>query len=234
MARRSLPTCRSSLCVLPVHYEKQGENYGEGRMKLDAKDLKRLQWAIAFMVIMTLVGGISVWTTLQLKRSAEKTNREATVARKDIQTKLARARDEEQELRDKIVRFQALKTRGYIGPERRLDWVEAIARIKAARRIVKLDYEFAPQRPVDASILPGGAAAGGFEVMASQMRLQIQVLHEGELLAFLADLRDTVQALLQVRSCTIDRIAPSSMQRANNAQLKAECTLEWITLREGK
>ncbi|KAF0166854.1 MAG: hypothetical protein FD157_16 [Rhodocyclaceae bacterium] len=203
-------------------------------MKLDAKDLKRLQWAIAFLVIMTLVGGASVWTTLQLKRSAEKTSQEATAARKDIQTKLARARDEEQELRDKIVRFQELKKRGYIGPEQRLDWVEAIARVKAARRIFKLDYEFAPQRPVDASILPGGAATGGFEVMASQMRLQIEVLHEGELLAFLADLRDTVQALLQVRSCTIDRIAPSSMQRANNAQLKAECTLEWITLREGK
>ena len=203
-------------------------------MKLDAKDLKRLRWAIAFLVIMAVVGGISVWTALQLKGGAEKTHREATAARKDIQTKLARARDEEQELRDKIVRFQALKDRGYIGPEQRLDWVEAIARIKTARRISKLDFEFAPQRTVDASILPGGASAGGFDIMASQMRLQIQVLHEGELLAFLADLRNTVQALLQVRSCAIERIAPSGTQRANNAQLKAECKLEWITLREGK
>lgn len=203
-------------------------------MKLDAKDLKRLQWAIAFLVIMTLVGSVSVWTTLQLKGGAEKTHREATAARKDIQTKLARARDEEQELRDKIVRFQALKDRGYIGPERRLDWVEAIARIKAARRISRLDFDFAPQRPVDASILPGGGTAGGFDIMASQMRLQIQVLHEGELLAFLSDLRNTVQALLQVRSCTIDRIAPSGTSRGNSAQLKAECVLEWITLKEGK
>jgi len=203
-------------------------------MKLDAKDLKRLQWAIAFLVIMAVVGGISVWTALQLKGGAEKTHREATAARKDIQTRLARARDEEQELRDKIVRFQALKDRGYIGPEQRLDWVEAIARIKTARRISKLDFEFAPQRPVDASILPGGASAGGFDIMASQMRLQIQVLHEGELLAFLADLRNTVQALLQVRSCAIERIALNGTQRANNAQLKAECKLEWITLREGK
>ncbi|MCX7156468.1 MAG: hypothetical protein NTW45_08510 [Rhodocyclales bacterium] len=203
-------------------------------MKLDAKDLKRLQWAIAFLGIMALAGGASVWTSLQLKRSAEKTHQEATAARKDIQTKLARARDEEQELRDKIVRFQALKTRGLIGPEQRLDWVEAIARIKAARRIFKLDYDFAPQRPVDAGILPGGAAAGGFEVVASQMRLQIQLLHEGELLAFLAELRDKVQALVQVRSCVIERVAPSNIERGNNAQLKAECSLEWITLREGK
>lgn len=203
-------------------------------MKLDAKDFKRVQWAIAFLVIMALVGGGSVWTTLQLKQSSEKAFQEATVARRDIQSKLARARDEQQELRDKIDRFQALKARGYIGAEQRLDWIETIARIRAARRIFKLDYEFAPQRPVDAGILPGGASAGGFEIMASQMQLQLQLLHEGELLTFLAELRDTVEALVQVRSCAIERIPPSNTDRGNNAQLKADCTLEWITLREGK
>lgn len=203
-------------------------------MKLDTKDLKRLQWAIAFLVIMALLGGGLVWSTLQLKKSGEKTFREATAARKDIETKLARARVEEQELRDKINRFQALKARGYIGPEKRLDWVETIARVKAARRLFKLDYEFSPQRPVDAGILPGGAAAGGFEIMASQMRLHVQLLHEGELLGFLAELRDAVQALVQVRSCAMERITASGTDRTNNAQLKAECTLEWISLREGK
>ena len=203
-------------------------------MKLDAKDFKRLQWAIAFLVIMALAGGGSVWSTLQLKKNSEKAFKEASAGRSDIQKKLARARDEQAELRDKIGQFQALKTRGYIGPEMRLDWIEAIARVKAARRVFKLDYDFAPQRPVDASILPGGAAAGGFEIMSSQMRLQMQLLHEGELLGFLAELRDAVQALVQVRACTIERIAPSSSGRANNAQIKADCTLEWITLREGK
>lgn len=203
-------------------------------MKFNLEDLKRLQWALAFLVIMTLVGIASVWTTQQLKASSERAVQETTTARRDIQSKLARAREEEQELRDKIGRFQALKAQGYIGPERRLDWIEAIARIKTSRRIFKLDYEFAPQRPVDAAILPGGAAAGGFEIMASQMKLQMQLLHEGELLAFLAELRESVQALIQIRSCTIERIPASNMDRGRNAQLKADCTLEWITLKEGK
>lgn len=203
-------------------------------MKLDAKDFTRLQWAIAFLVAMAAVGGASVWTTQQLKKSSEKAFREATAARRDMQTKLARASEEQQELRDKIERFQALKARGYIGPEQRLDWIEAIARIKAARGILKLDYEFAPQRPADASLLPGGAAAGGFEVMSSPMQLQILLLHEGELLTFIGELRSAVQALVKVRSCTVERIAPGSAGRGNLAQLKADCALEWITLREGK
>ena len=203
-------------------------------MKFDVEALKRLHWAITFLVIMALIGVGSVWTTQQLKVSTEKADREATSARRDIQTKLSRAREEEQELRDKIGRFQALKERGYIGPEKRLDWIETLARIKTSRRIFKLDYEFAPQRPVDAALVSGGAAAGGFEIMASQMKLELQLLHEGELLTFLAELRNSVQALIQVRSCAIERIPAGTADRGRNAQLKADCTLEWITLKEGK
>ena len=71
-------------------------------MKLDAKDFKRLQWAIAFLILMGAIGGGSVWTALQIKKSSERALKEATAARSDIQTKLARARDEQAELRDKI------------------------------------------------------------------------------------------------------------------------------------
>jgi len=203
-------------------------------MTFDTKDLKRLQWALAFLVVMALIGGGSVWTTLQLKQISDRAASESANARKNIQTKLARASEEQQELRDKIVRFQALKAKGYIGPEQRLDWIETIARIKAARRIFKLDYELAAQRAVDATILPGGASAGGFQIMSSQMRLELQLLHEGELLAFLAELRNAVQALVQVRSCAIERLASDNTDRGSKAQLKAECILEWITLKEGK
>ncbi|MCF8150450.1 MAG: hypothetical protein K9K30_10450 [Burkholderiaceae bacterium] len=202
-------------------------------MKLDAKDFKRLQWAIALLVFLALIGGASLWSVLLLQKSGEQDFKSATGAQREIRSKLAQARDEEQELREKIGRFQALSARGYIGSEQRLDWVETIARIKAARRMSKLDYEFAPQRPVDASILPGGASAGGFEFVSSQMKLRAHLLHEGELLGFLAELRDSVRALVQVRSCSLAPIDDRTI-RGNNAQLKADCTLEWITLKESK
>ncbi|MBK9020577.1 MAG: hypothetical protein IPL72_11430 [Sulfuritalea sp.] len=203
-------------------------------MKLDAKDFKRLQWAIAFLILMGAIGGGSVWTALQIKKSSERALKEATAARSDIQTKLARARDEQAELRDKIDRYQALQARGYIGPEKRLDWIEAIARIKVARRIFSLDYEFTPQRPVESAILPGGGTAGGLQFMSSQMRMQAQMLHEAELVSLIEEIRNSVQALIQIRSCNMQRLPPSSTDRSNSAQIKAECTLEWITLKDGK
>ena len=207
-------------------------------MKLDANDLKRLQWAIALLIILSLVGGGAVWTTEQMKKSSSLTLLSANAARKDVQTKLAQARQEQQELTEKLNRFQTLRTRGYIGPEQRLNWIDAIARIKVARQIIKLDYEFAPQRQIDPSILPGGSAAGGFEIMSSQMRLKMHLLHEGELLDFLADLttelRSTVEAVVLLRSCAIERLKHGSTDRDSKAQLTADCTLEWVTLKEGK
>lgn len=203
-------------------------------MKSNASDLGRLKWAIAFLILMSACGGGAVWSSLQLQNSSEKAIKEANAARSDIRAKLARARDEQVELRDKINRFQALKERGYIGPEQRLDWVEAIARVRTARRIYKLEYDFAPQRLADASILPGGPTAGGFDVLASQMRMQVQFLHEGELLALINDIRNSVQALIQLRSCSVERSPAGTGERNNPAPLKGECTLEWITLRERK
>lgn len=203
-------------------------------MTTNASDLGRLKWAIALLLILCAIGGGAVWSTLQLQKAGEKAYKESNAARADIRAKLARARDEQAELRDKIGRFKALQDRGFIGPEQRLDWVETMARIRVARRIHRLEYDFAPQRPADVSILPGGAGAGGYDFMASQMRLSAQFLHEGELLGLIDEIRASVRALLQLRSCTLERIPVNPGDRGNPAQIKAECTLEWITLRERK
>jgi hypothetical protein len=149
--RRSLPMSRSSACALRDRCEARGAK----RMKFDTKDLKRLQWAIAFLLIMSpgrrrrrvdhatdekkqrpggpgSHGGAQGHTE-QAFRGPARRNRSCATS----------------------CRFQALKERGYIGPEKRLDWIETIARIKTARRIFKLDYEFAPQRPLDAAYSRG-------------------------------------------------------------------------------
>jgi hypothetical protein len=171
-------------------------------MKFDGQDLKRLQWAIAFLVIMTLVGvGVRLdhATTENQQRKSGPGSHDG--AQGHTEQAFQGARGGTGTARQDCA-LPGAQDQGYIGPEKRLDWIETLARIKTSRRIFRLDYEFAPQRPADAAILPGGAAAGGFEIMASQMKLQLQLLHEGELLAFMAELRESVQALIQVRSCT--------------------------------
>ncbi|MDP2811423.1 MAG: hypothetical protein Q8O34_14865 [Rhodocyclaceae bacterium] len=202
-------------------------------MKITAQDLRRLRWGIVLLVVLLLASAGIVFAALNHLKQAQHENRQAVAQRGDIKSRLVRARDEEREIRDKISRYQEIATRGIIGQEQRLDWVEQIARIRAARRLIDVQYELSPQQPVDAKLLPGGAAAGGYEFMASTMRLQMQLLHEDDLLGFLADLQKNVHALLVVRDCAVDRVARGGAgERAVPAQLAAECTIDWITLRE--
>lgn len=199
-------------------------------------DFRRIQWSVLAMVVLALLGGGVVFGSLQLTKAAQAEARKVEAERGDIRNKLARARDEEQEIRAKIARYQELVTRGYVTEEQRLDWIERIAQIKTARKLLDVQYELMPQKPVDASLLPDGAIGGGYEFMSSTMKLQMQLLHEDDLLGFLADLRTRVRALIVVRQCAVERIArgATTAERGVQPQLKADCDLDWITLREKK
>jgi len=204
-------------------------------VKFSQSDFRRIQWSLAVMVLLALLGAGVVFGALQLTKAAKAEALKVEAQRNEIRNKLSRARDEEQEVRGKIARYQELVQRGYVTEEQRLDWVERIAQIKTARKLIDVQYELMPRKPVESALLPEGAVGGGYEFLASTMKLQMQLLHEGDLLGFLADLRANVRALIIVRQCTVERIprAPSN-EGGTQPQLKADCDIDWITLREKK
>lgn len=202
-------------------------------MNLDfLKDLARLRWSLALLAAAIVAGAALVAFTHRTVTKAEASDRQLSTRLSEIRGRIARAHDEEQDLRGRIRRYQELAARGIIGQEERLDWVEQIARIKAARRLLDVKYELSPQAPIGATELPGGAAAGPYEIMSSTMKLQMQLLDEDDLLGFLDDLRQAVHALLLVRECKIERTSGNAGQGGVAAQLLADCTIDWVTLRE--
>ncbi len=203
-------------------------------MNFSSQDFKKIQWALLLLIVSLLIASAAVWVVFAQQKTATQTHNSLIAAEKEMAANLRRARNEEQELRDKITRYEALKQRGIVGTEQRLDWIDLINQIKTARRIPKLEYDFAPQRKLDATFLPEGAETSGMRFMSSQMHLRLSLLHEGELLGFLDDLRAAAPALIQVRACNLARSMPSPAdpaQRGIKPQLTAECTLEWITLK---
>lgn len=220
-------------------------------MKPFTEDLRRIRWNLGLFLALALLGAAAVFVSLHSTTDAQQVHRQALDKRDEIQAKMAHARDEEQELRQKFSRYENILTRGYIGNEHRLDWIEDIRKIKAARKLLEVQYELAPQQMLDSSVLkptsatPSGplkgdrdsstsrppAGAGnisGYDFMVSNMQLHMQLLHEDDLLNFLADLRDSMRAYIRVNKCDVQRQSvPGSA-----AQLKADCSIDWITLRE--
>lgn len=200
---------------------------------INKDDFKRISLSLALAVIMAITGGGVVLAALQLHQ-AEKKNKALAQARQvESQGKLSRARDEELEIKKKIARFNDLSGRGIFGDELRLDWIELIRRIKDARKLIDVQYEIAPQQVLDGGILPG--SSGNFVFLSSTMQLRMKLLHEEDLLNFLADLRGSAHAYIRVRSCDVGRLPRASGdQQGIPPQLSAECVIDWITIREKK
>ena len=200
-----------------------------------AKDnFRRIRLALAAAILMAAAGALLVYAAFEFNQAAGKSKAAALAARADRQGKLARARDEEQEMKQKIARYHQLAARGVIGEEHRLDWVERIRAIRQARKLYDIQYEIAPQQPLDAAVAPGASA--GHDFLASAMQMRMRLLHEEDLLNFLADLRAAGLAYIRVRRCGVERLPKGAAADTEGVppQLEADCAIDWITIRERK
>ena len=192
---------------------------------ISLRDLPRIRWSLLFALLLSLLGFGIVKSSLDLLKEMQETHARVLGKRQEIQGMLSRVRNEELEIRQKLARYEELVKHGYVGQEHRLEWVAQIRAVKERRKVFGVKYELAPQQSID------NAAGGGYELMSSSMKLQMQLLHEEDLLDFLTDLRGSVQAYLRIRACDVERLATGGNQQLTSAQLKAECTIDWITWR---
>ena len=195
-------------------------------MKLATSDLPKLQWSILAIVLMMAVGAALIFFAFSATEVAKRDRAIAQAERNEFDGKLKQVRNEEDEIKQKSAVFKALQTRGMIGEEQRLEWVELIKDIRDTRRLIDLQYEIAPQRRLDAD------AAKGFAFYSSTMRLQLKLLHEEDLTRLIDDLRERARALIQVKSCAVSRLSQGAGDGSPIAQLQADCGIDWITLRE--
>jgi hypothetical protein len=75
---------------------------------------------------------------------------------------------------------------------------------------------------------PGKPANVDF--FASTMRVQLQLLHEEDLLRFLADLRDSGNAFYAVRRCLVSRTGQPPTGTGIAPRLRGECEIDLITM----
>jgi hypothetical protein len=197
-------------------------------MTFDRSDFARIQVSLATAIIMIAVGAGLAWLADQQLRSAVQAKASASSQLQQYEGKLKQVRAEENEIREKSALYSNLRARGIIGEEQRLDWVELIKSIKETRKLIDVQYEFAPQQALERAALPG------FSFRSSAMKLQMKLLHEGDLLNFINDARRQAKAYVRVRSCTVTRIPRSGTAASETALLNADCQLDWITILPNK
>lgn len=124
--------------------------------------------------------------------------------------------------------YQTLLADKQIGEERRLDWIDALSRIREQRKFFPMEYEIASQRPYTFAGLP---SANTLKISASRMNIKFPLLHENDIFTLIDDLRTRKAGLFVLDHCEIARNPQEKgkpLQLAPN--LAAECALDWLTV----
>jgi hypothetical protein len=146
----------------------------------------------------------------------------------DAQVRLQSALRERESLQQSSEVFRSLVDRGLLQAESRLDLVEMVNDLRTRHRLFALDYEIAPQRPL---ALPGGRAFTAVDVLASRVKLRIQSLHEGDVVAFVQALTSSPKGFFTLDRCAMRRIEVAEAD-ALRPRVEADCAFEWITLKD--
>lgn len=195
-------------------------------MNLSRDELKKLLPAAALLVALAAAGaGLIYW----MKGEIQIAGQALAAARADrvqAREKLARIAEEEKEVREKIAIYRQLRERHVLGEERRLEWADAMTRIRTQRELLDLRYLVDRRHALSSTT----GAPASVEVFASTMKVNIALLHEGDLLAFLHDLRESGNAFYSVRRCSITRTGAAATGATINPRLLAECEIDLITI----
>src|SRR5882672_1210530 len=199
-------------------------------MNIARTDLKRLRVPLAVAIVLLALGAaclIAGGYHLDEARTARDATRLSRVA---AQERVLRVAEEERDIRDDLVYYEQMRQRGVVGEQSRLDWIESIAKIKNDRKLFEIRYNFEAQKPAD---YPGLVATGTAEFVVSRLKLDMLLLHEGDLLNFLADLQASIKAHVSVRNCTVTRIERGAAPSTTSLQprLRAACQVDLVSLK---
>ena len=195
-------------------------------MNLTAREIRLLAAPLVALVLMLVAGAWLVFWVNDESAAEARNLAQVRAERSRVKERLLRIAEEEREVREKLKVYQQLKALGILGEEQRLEWADAMNRIRTDLELPDLRYRVERQRPLVS--VPG--KPGAVDFYASTMRVDLALLHEGDLFSFLWALRASGKAYYAVRRCVITRTGQSAIVASLAARLRADCEIDLITI----
>jgi hypothetical protein len=195
-------------------------------MTLTREEMRKLALPVVTALGLLVAGAWLVSSATEARTRAQAQLVAAQAERRQNGDRLARIAEEEREVREKLDVYQHLKRLNIIGEERRLEWADAVARIRNQRELLDLTYRVDRQKLLKS--VPG--KPGSIDFFASTMTVQLDLLHEEDLLRFLSDLRESGNAYYSVKSCDLRRTGQAATGTTITPRLRASCEIDLITL----
>jgi hypothetical protein len=144
-----------------------------------------------------------------------------------VRGKYYAAKEERHTVEQYFPQYVRLQKQNFIGPENRLDWIEALRKTTERKKITTLRYEIRPQRRYVPNFY---VETNLFRLNASEMVVELELLHEQDLLDVLTRLGQENAGLFNIKQCNLERIHDDIRFDASQANVSASCVLDWFTL----
>ncbi len=193
-------------------------------MSFSAADFAALKWSLgAFALSIGIAAGAITYGEHYLRDAAQQ-RQTAQKALTEARNQLATAQNDRENMATYQMEYDALQAQKVIGNEARLDWIEGLEKLRQQGLAADFKYTIAPQQPYAPN---PPLDAGNFALNISPMTLQIDLLHEEQLLALLSALHTRIEGWFLLDHCNLTAAEPTNKQ----ARLLAECGGGWITLK---
>jgi len=199
-------------------------------MQLNKQDWLNLQMPLA-MLVTVIVAIVALFVLAQNYSSSQEA---ALQAQKNL-LNAARQRYqssgmEKETITEYLPQYQALINKGFVGEERRIEWVDALRAQHTNHKLFGIKYSVSQQEEYKPSFAPN---LGAFVLHRSVMKLDLDMLHEGDILQLTESLSAQVTAPFMLRDCEITKLnAGVALSNQLTANLHAKCELDWLTVRE--
>jgi len=193
-------------------------------MILSKADLPDIKWSMIALLISLVVSGSLVSISGKFEERALKDRQAAQKQLNDARDQLGTAENDQENMASYAMEYNALVAQKVIGDEQRLDWMEGLEKLRqqgVARDFtytISPQHAYAPSPPLD---------AGNFQLNRSDMSMQIDLLHEEQLLRLFGGMHAQMAGWFILDGCTLSRA-----EAANEfSTLKAECSGGWFTMK---
>lgn len=198
-------------------------------MKLSSEDRRALRYPLLTLGL-TLATAMLVLGLMQQRRADAQQALHVQQARLEQARQHYRAAElEKQMIARYLPAYRQLTADGFVGEERRWQWLDALRDIQHHYRLFPIDYQMTAQQIYQPAFWQG---QGELALYRSAMRMRLAMLHEGDLLTML-DALSVDGAPFMLRECEITRLP---LDRSKNGSVEprfqAGCMIDWLTLHE--
>jgi len=194
---------------------------------MNAHDLRALKVPLIVLISVIAIGAGLIYysdiTLAQAQLALTQQQAQLNVAR----TRLQKSGDEKELIVRYLKNYEYLQRLGFAGDEQRINWLDGLRLANQQTQLFGIDYQIGVQQPYPyASELDPGQLA----LYQSVMKINVRLLHEGDLMRFLGTLAKEGAGVFSVNECTLQRIDTGGSIRFQ-PNLRADCELAWITVR---